>query len=112
MRNGIQDLQEHGLGRKVITHIAAALCNVQEEISLRAILHDNISAVGHIEDPEERDDVGVCRDLVVQLHLRLLEVLLPRIQGETIGIELVQDLYGILNSCADILGQVDYSIGS
>lgn len=43
--DGIQDLKEHLLGEFVLTNILTTLCDVQEEIALRAVLKNNIDAV-------------------------------------------------------------------
>jgi hypothetical protein len=43
--DGIQDLKEHLLGEFVLTNILTTLCDVQEEIALRAVLENNIDAV-------------------------------------------------------------------
>ena len=76
MGNGIQDLEENILCCLVVSDITAVFGNVQEEISLWAVFHDDVSAVLVVEDPQKGNNVWVCRDLVMQAHLSVLEVLL------------------------------------
>ena len=110
--DGIQDLEEHILCCLVISDITAVLGDVQEEIPFWAVFHDNVGAVLVIEDPQQGNNVWVCRDLVMQAHLSVLEVLLSCVQWESIRSKLVQYLDGILDAGENILGKVDNTISS
>lgn len=110
--NGIQNLEEYILCCLVVSDITAVLGDVQEEISLWAVFHDDVGAVLMVEDPQKGNNVWVCRDLVMQAHLSVLEVLLSCVQWESIGGKLVQYLDGILDAGENILGKMDNTISS
>lgn len=48
----------------------------------------------------------------MEAHLSMLELLLSHVKGKSIGIEFLKNLNGIWNPSGNILGQMDYSIGS
>lgn len=110
--DGIQDLEENILCCLVISDITAVLGDVQEEISLWAVFHNDVGAILVVEDSQKGNNVWVCRDLVMQAHLSVLEVLLSCVQWESIRGKLVQYLDGILDAGENILGKVDNTIGS
>ena len=60
MLNGIQDLEEHLLGKIILTHVLSTLGNVEEEVSLWAVLQNDIDAVRIVDYFEHGNDVGVC----------------------------------------------------
>lgn len=110
--DGIQDLEENILCCLVISDIATVLGDVQEEISLWAVFHNDVGAILVVEDPQKGNNVWVCRDLVMQAHLSVLEVLLSCVQWESIRGKLVQYLDGILDASENILGKVDNTVSS
>ena len=110
--NGIQNLNENVLCGLVVSNVAAVLGDVLEEISLWAVFHNDVGAVWVVEDSQKGNNIWMCRDLVVQSHLCVLEVLLSCVQWEAICSKLVQYLDGILNAGENILGQMNNSICS
>lgn len=110
--NGIQNLKKDSLGEIILTHILSAFGDVVEQISFRAILHDNVGAVMVIDDFEHRDHVGVCRGRVVQPYLPGLERDLSSVQRSSVGVELAEALHGILYTGLDVDGRIDDSVGT
>lgn len=105
--HGIQNLEEGPLGKSIIPEEPALFCDVGEEIALRAILDDNICAVGRVQDLDQGDNIGVSASLVVELNLSLLELLLSGLQAK-----LVQRLDSIWSVGLHVHGCVNNSIGS
>jgi hypothetical protein len=112
MGNCIQDLKENIPGSNIISNETATLSDVHEQISLRAVIHDDVGAIFLFYDPQERNDVGMVGNLVVQAHLRLLKLALALIQRETLGIKLVQYLDSILLAGQNICGQMNNTISA
>jgi hypothetical protein len=112
MGNSVQNLQKGILGSSIIANIPSPLCDIRKEISFWAVFHDDIGVLRGIHDSEKGNDIGVLRDLIVEAHLSLLKQLLPSIERETIGHELVQGLHSIVNPSGDIFGQMDDAIGA
>lgn len=57
--DGIQDLHEDILGKVVLSNVLAALGDVEEQVSLRAVLQDNVGAIRVINDLVHGHDIGV-----------------------------------------------------
>ena len=105
VRNGIQDLEKGILDQSIITNIETLLGDAREEITLGAVLQNDIGAILRVHNLNQRDHVGVTAGFVVELDLSLLEASLPRVESE-----LVQGLDRILPSGKDILSGVYYAI--
>jgi hypothetical protein len=102
---GIQDLEENTPGKFVIANVLSSFGDVGKEISLRAIFNDNICAVRSVHDLHQRDDIGMGTSTVMQLHLSLLELSLPRLQAD-----LVEGFDGIGSIGLDVQGSVDDTV--
>lgn len=62
MADGIQNLKEDTLGKRVIPDILFAVCDVVKEITLRTVLKDNVDAVMVLDDAHHGDNVWVILD--------------------------------------------------
>ena len=105
--NGIQDLEESPLGKGIITNVLALFGDVGEQVTLWAILNDNVCAVRGVHNLYQRNNIGMSTGLVVELDLPLLELLLSGLQGN-----LVQSIDRIRGVGLDIDRGVDYAIGT
>lgn len=105
--DGIQDLEEGTLGKGFIPNILGLFCDAGEEITLGAVFHDNVCAVGGIHDLDQRNHVGVSAGLVMKLNLSLLELALARLKAK-----LIERLYSIGDVGLHVHGSVDDSIGT
>ena len=105
--NGIQDLEESPPNQLIVADIKAVLGDTRKEIALWAILKNHVGGIVRIHDLEQRNHIGMMAGLVVQLDLSLLESSLSGVQTN-----FIQGLDGILLSGIDVLGRVDYSVGS
>jgi CO dehydrogenase/acetyl-CoA synthase beta subunit len=105
--NSIQNLEESTLSPVIVTNELALLSDVGEQVTFRAVLHDNVCAIRGIHDLDQRNNVGVRASLVVELDLALLELALARLKTD-----LVKRLYSIGNVGLDVHGGVDNSISS
>lgn len=108
--NGIQDLKEHLLREFILTNVLTALCDIQEEVTLWAVLENNIDAVRVVHNLQHGHHIWVRRCVVVQANLSLLVGNLAAFQWCSIGIVLAQALYSIPNSSVDIQGSVNDTI--
>lgn len=106
MFHGIQDLKEGLFGKFILTDVTTALGDVEEKISFRAVLQDDVDAVGVVDDLQHRDDVGVGRGGIVKLDLPGLEGYLATVQRSPIRIVLAEALDGI----PDVGGRIDGGI--
>lgn len=105
--HGIQDLEEGPLDQILIANVLALLSDVREQVTFRAVLHYNVSAIRSIHDLDEGDYIRVSTRLVVELDFSLLELPLPGFKPD-----LVECLDGIGNVRLDVHGCVDNSISS
>lgn len=105
--NSIQDLEESTLSPVIVTNELALLSDVGEQITFRAVLHDNVCAVRSVHNLDQRNNVGVRTSLVMELDLALLKLALARLKAD-----LVKRLYSIGNIGLDVHGSVDDSISS
>jgi hypothetical protein len=104
---GIQDLEESSLDKIIIANILALLSDVREQITFRAVLNYDISAVGSVHDLDQRDYIGMSTGLVMELDFPLLELSLARLKAK-----LVECLHGIWNVGLDIHGCVNNAVCS
>jgi len=79
--HGIQDLEKGPLGKGIVPNILASLRDVGKEITLGAVLNDNVSAVRRVHDLDQGNHIGMGTGLVMQLDLALLELALAGLQA-------------------------------
>jgi len=103
--DGVEQLEEDPLGEDVVTDIVSPLGDVGEQVTLGAVLHDHVGAVGGVEDLDEVDDVGVSTRAVVQRDLTLLELSLASIQAD-----LRERLYRVRGAGEDIDSSVNDTV--
>ena len=58
--HGIQDLKEYALGQFILTDILSSFCDIEEQVTFRAILQDNINAIRVVNNLVHGNNVGVC----------------------------------------------------
>lgn len=112
MFNGIQNLKEDALGQSILSNILTALRDVKKQISLRAILQDDVDAVRLVDDLQHGNHVVMGRRQVVQPDLAVLEGELPAIQRSPIRVELAEALDGVPQARLDVDRAIDDAIGS
>ena len=78
--DSIQNLEKSPLGKGVVTDILASFGDVGKEITLRAVLNDNVGAIWRVHDLHQGNHIGMGTGLVVQLDLTLLEPALAGLQ--------------------------------
>lgn len=110
--NGVEDLEEDLLGHEVVANVLATLGDVEEQVTLGAVLHDDVHAVDILDDLVHGDDVGVGRGSVVKADLTLLVSNLAALKGSAVGVELAKALDGIADACLDINSRVDDAVGT
>jgi hypothetical protein len=110
--HGVQDLHEDSLCQVVLTHILATFSDIEEKISLRAVLKNDIGAVRIVHNLQHGDDVGMRRGEIVQAELPVLESNLPTVQRRPVHVEFAKSLHGISNAGLDINSGVDNTVGS
>lgn len=110
--HGIQDLEENVPGQFILTNILTTFSNIQEEITLRAILENNVDAVGIIHNLEHLHHVGVVGCLPVKTDLSLLVGKLAGLQLGSIGVELAEALDGVFTSSLEVDSEVDNAISA
>jgi len=103
--NSVEELQEDTLGQDVVAYKVAMLGNVGEEVTLRAILDNDISAVDGMQDLDEVDHVWVCAGTVVQGDFPFLEPALSGIESD-----FGKSLDGVWNVGVDIDSSVDDTV--
>lgn len=79
--NSTNQLQKDTLGHVVVADVAASLGDVCKEISLGAVLHDDVGAVRSLQDFHQRNNIVVPASLVVETNLALLEASLAGVQA-------------------------------
>lgn len=79
--DGIQKLEEHVLGKSVVTNEASSLSDIAEKVTFRAVLDDNERAVGAIHDAHQRDHIGMLAGLIMHGDLSSLEALLSGVHS-------------------------------
>ena len=112
MLDGIQYLEEDIPAEFILANVLAQLGDIEEQVTLGAVLQNDVDAVRVIHDLEHGHDVWVCRGQVVKSDLALLVGNLSTLQGSAVGIELAQTLDCIANASLDINSRVDDAIGS
>lgn len=105
--NSIQDLEESTLSPIIVTNELALLSDVGEQVTFRAILHDNICAVRSVHNLDQGDNVRMSASLVVELDLALLKLALAWLKAN-----LVKRFYSIRNVGLNVYSSVDDSISS
>lgn len=105
--NSIQDLEESTLSPVIVTNEFALLSDVGEQVTFRAVLHDNVCAVRSIHNLDQGNNVRMSASLVVELDLPLLKLALAWLKAN-----LVKRLYSIRNVGLNVYGSVDDSISS
>lgn len=107
MFHGIQNLEKCSSDKSIIVDIPTPLGDVGKEITLRAILQNNVSAVDTIHYLQHGNDVGMGRGCVVELNLPGLEFPLSSVQRLSIWIRLAEGLYCIPGSGEMVDSRVD-----
>jgi len=105
--DGIQELEENSSRQFIVANKVAALGDVGEEVTFRAVFHDDERAIRGLDDLHQGDDIGVCARLEVECDLPLLKALLS-------GVESIfgQSLHGIGCAGKDVHSIVDHSVSS
>jgi len=79
--NGIKDLEKSPLGKSIITDVLSSFGDIGKEISLRAVLNDDVRAIRRVHNFHQGNNIWVDTGLVVQLDFPLLELPLPWLQA-------------------------------
>lgn len=103
----VQDLKKGIFGQGVIADKSSPLGDVGKEVAFGTKFDDNESAVRVIQNPHQRDHIGVLAGFVVELHLPLLKPPLSWVESR-----LSQGLDGVWDVRSNVDGGVDDSVCS
>lgn len=82
--NGVQNLKKDVLGLRILTHVIPLLRDLGEEITFRAVLKDNKSAIVGFEDLLHGHHVRMLAGLVMEADLAVLKAPLPGVEAKSV----------------------------
>ena len=108
--NGVEQLKKDLLSKSIVADIVVSLGDGGKEITLWAILHDDVNTIGTIEYFYNGYDVGMLLCSTVEGNFARLEFLLRIIERETVWAYFGEGFNGVWYIIDHIDGSVNYTV--